>query len=307
MGTGEPTGPKVYTPYPSPTRFQWVSGGLGASFFPLVYIVAPGSLLVAALALCLAPFHWFTATVWALIFASVALPPIPSVGLLQSWPFKYMPAYFQYSEISEVEDDKVKELMASRRVMFVAQPHGVFTFGGACAVEVPFIKQAVGIFGSCDASSRTLLKTLKQKSCVLYAGGIAELFLTDDLEEKLYVNKRKGFIKVALQSGVAIVPLYIFGNTTTLKVAKGQALVKFARKAGISLTWFWGVWYTFVPFPKKCLVAVGKPMELPQVDNPEQAMIDQYHEQYISEVKRLFDTYKKYNSDYANKELKFAE
>lgn len=174
-------------------------------------------------------------------------------------------------------------------------------------IKFPIIKHVVGIFGSCDASSRTLIRTLKKKSCVLYAGGIAELFLTDDKEERLYINKRKGFIKVALQSGTAIIPLYLFGNTTTLKVAKGKMIAKLARSLGISLTWFWGVMGTFVPFPKKLVVVVGKPMELPQIDSPSQEDIDKYHQQYVEEVKRIFDTYKKYNSDYAGKELLFAE
>ena len=174
-------------------------------------------------------------------------------------------------------------------------------------MKFPIIKHMVGIFGSCDASSRTLTKVLKKRSTVLYAGGIAELFLTDDAEERLYVNKRKGFVKVALQTGVAIIPLYIMGNTTTLKVAKGKTLAKLARTMGMSITWFWGVWGTFVPLPKKVLMVVGKPMELPQIDSPDQATIDKYHSQYIEEVKRLFDSYKKYNKDYAHKELKFAE
>ena len=174
-------------------------------------------------------------------------------------------------------------------------------------MKFPIIKHVVGIFGCCDASSKTLSKVLKKRSAVLYAGGIAELFLTDDAEERLYVNKRKGFVKVVLQSGVAIVPLYMMGNTTTLKVAKGQALAKLARSMGMSITWFWGVWGTFVPLPKKVLVVVGKPLDMPQVDSPDQATIDKYHNVYVEEVKRLFDTYKKYNNDYANKDLKFAE
>ncbi len=174
-------------------------------------------------------------------------------------------------------------------------------------MKFPIIKHVVGIFGSCDASSKTLAKVLQKRSVVLYAGGIAELFLTDEAEEQLYVNKRKGFIKVALQSGVAIVPLYIMGNTTTLKVAKGESLAKLARTMGVSITWFWGVWGTVVPLPKKVLMVVGKPLELPRVESPDQATIDKYHEQYIGEVKRLFDSYKKYNRDYAHKELKFAQ
>ena len=48
---------------------------------------------------------------------------------------------------------------------------------------------------------------------MLYPGGISELFLCDEKEERLFVKKRKGFIKVALQSGVDVIPVYLFGNT----------------------------------------------------------------------------------------------
>ena len=171
----------------------------------------------------------------------------------------------------------------------------------------PFIKNLVGIFGLVDASSRSLQCSLKTKSLIIYAGGIAELFLTDDKEERLYINKHKGFIRLALKAGVAVVPLYMFGNTTTLHVAKGELLARMARATHLSLTWFWGVLGTWVPFSKKCMVVIGKPMLLPQMDQPDKATVDKYHQQYIGEVKRLFDTYKIYNSDYKDKELKFAE
>ena len=174
-------------------------------------------------------------------------------------------------------------------------------------MSFPFIKNTVGIFGLVDACAKTLRKTLKTKSVILYAGGIAELFLTDDKEERLYINKHKGFIKLALRSGVAVVPVYMFGNTTTLHVAKGELLAKVARTTHLSLTWFWGVLGTFVPFRKKCMVVIGSPLTFPQIEQPDQAAIDKYHAEYIGEVKRIFDTYKKYNSDYAHKELKFAE
>ena len=130
-------GPKVFHAYPNgASLFERASGCIGASFFPLAYIVAPATLLLAAVGILVAPFHWITISLWVPVLASVLLPPIPSSALLRSWPFKYMPAYFDYSEICETEDNTVKELMATKRVLFVAQPHGVFTFAGACAAVV---------------------------------------------------------------------------------------------------------------------------------------------------------------------------
>ena len=197
----------------------------------------------------------------------------------QGWPFKYMPAYFDFEEVMEMTDEQTRELMRTKRAIFAAQPHGVFTFGGACSgvtwgagrfyhpkqvptavanvvMQTPFIKHIVGIFGICDASAKTLKKTLKKQSVVLYPGGIAELFLCDHETEKVFVHKRKGFVKVALQSGVDIVPVYFFGNTQILKVAKPAVLRWLARTTGISLTWFWGVGGLPIPFPRKITVAV---------------------------------------------------
>ena len=63
-------------------------------------------------------------------------------------------------------------------------------------MRIPILKHIVGIFGITDVSSRALTKTLKTTSVVLYIGGIAELFLSSENEEKLFIKRRKGFIKL---------------------------------------------------------------------------------------------------------------
>jgi hypothetical protein len=77
----------------------------------------------------------------------------------------------------------------------------------------------MGIFDLISASKSSLTKQLKKPgvegSIVLYVGGMAELFLSSEQEETLYLKKRKGFIKLALQTGVDIVPVYLFGNTVS--------------------------------------------------------------------------------------------
>uniref|UniRef100_A0A7S0WRW5 diacylglycerol O-acyltransferase n=1 Tax=Pyramimonas obovata TaxID=1411642 RepID=A0A7S0WRW5_9CHLO len=174
-------------------------------------------------------------------------------------------------------------------------------------MQFPLIKHAVGVFGTCDASPKTLKRTLKDRSVVLYPGGIAELFLCDDKEERIFVKKRKGFVKVALQTGVDIIPVYLFGNTQVLKVAKSAALRAFARATGVTVTWFWGVWGTVVPFEKKIVSAMGRPLGIPHIPEPTQEDIEKYHTLYVNEVQRIFDTYKVTNPDFVNKQLIFSE
>ncbi|CAN0484352.1 unnamed protein product, partial [Ectocarpus sp. 12 AP-2014] len=84
--------------------------------------------------------------------------------------------------------------------------------------RIPIMKHVFGVFGLVGASSRSLKSALRRTSVVLYVGGIAELFLSNPAEERLYVGKRKGFIKLAMQTGSEVIPCYYFGNTTCLEV-----------------------------------------------------------------------------------------
>jgi Diacylglycerol acyltransferase len=114
----------------------------------------------------------------------------------------------------------------------------------------------MGIFYLISASKSSLVRQFKkggvEGSVVLYVGGMAELFLSSATEETLYLKKRKGFIKLALQTGVDVVPLYLFGNTTVLSVFKTGFLANLSRKMQVSLTYFWGRW--MLPIPKNVKV-----------------------------------------------------
>ena len=52
---------------------------------------------------------------------------------------------------------------------------------------------------------------------------------------------------------------------------------------------------------------LGKPLGIPSTPVPEPTVeqIDHYHDKYLSEVKRIFETYKKFNPDYKDKTLQF--
>ena len=290
----------------------------------------PCTLLLAPLLLLMYPFWWLTWSLLAPLIVSSLLPPVPSRSFLQAWPFKHIGAYFNYSEIKELGDPELRALIAKRSVLFCVQPHGVFSFGGACAgvewarrwwhpgsiptaaaasvMVTPIVKHVVGLFGVCDAAAKPLGRRLARgASAVLYIGGIAELFLTSAAEERLFARKRKGFIKLALRAGSEVVPVYLFGNTSVLSVYSSAFLRRLARSTGITLTWFWGWRGTPVPRPRKIVGVLGRPLGMPShsIADPTQAQVDEWHERYLAEVRRLFDTYKVFNEDYRRKELLF--
>ena len=50
------------------------------------------------------------------------------------------------------------------------------------------------VFGVIPADSKSLSKQLKKGSCVLYVGGMAELFCSSPKKEAVFLKGRKGFI-----------------------------------------------------------------------------------------------------------------
>lgn len=168
------------------------------------------------------------------------------------------------------------------------------------------MKNVLGVFGLVDASRDSLQKRLSGGGhVVLYLGGIAELFLSSPTSEAVYLKKRAGFIKLALQTGADVVPLYLFGNTSVLSVVSTGPLAALSRKLQMSFTLFWGRWGLPVPRPRPLLYVRGKPLGLPVVA-PEKItdeLVAEWHGKFLREVERLYSTYRELNVDYKDKPL----
>ena len=58
-----------------------------------------------------------------------------------------------------------------------------------------------------------------------------------------------------------------------------------------------------LPIAHPTLCVLGAPLHLPNIELPTQSDIDHWHAVYVSEVKRIFDTYKSEAKGYENTEL----
>jgi hypothetical protein len=262
---------------PPSTNTTRLIGLAMASVFTLAYIIAPSLMLISVLAIL---FQW-PSLPWALVIASpvifsILLPPIPSPWILRR--LGPMCEYFNYEQIIEEKPVDVRSHMrdGTKTYILAAQPHGVVSLCGICSavsadhdfqgrliptgvaeavLSTPILKHVMGIFHLISASKKSLIKNFQkggvEGSVVLYVGGIAELFVSSEKEEMIYLKKRKGFIKLALQCGVDIVPIYLFGNTTCLSVLKTGLLATLSRKTQVSLTYFWGRCMLPIPRPVK--------------------------------------------------------
>ena len=172
----------------------------------------------------------------------------------------------------------------------------------------PVLNHVMGLF-QCVAANKSTLKHALQFTCVqLYVGGTSELFETTADTEVLHLSKKKGFIKCALQWGVDVVPVYLFGNTRVYNVLrKPEFLAKISKSLQFPITYWYGHDKYYLPIPRggqeKLLYVSGQPLGMPHVPNPRPAVVNHWHRQYCNQVERIFEQYKERLPHYKHKKL----
>ncbi|NXD11233.1 MOG2A acyltransferase, partial [Nothocercus nigrocapillus] len=124
----------------------------------------------------------------------------------------------------------------------------------------------------------------------------------------LLLRKRKGFIRLAIEHGTPLVPVFSFGENELFEQVsnpRGSWLRRLQYQLqqimGISLPLFHarGIFqYSFglVPYRRPICTVVGKPIPVQRKHNPSEEEVDQLHEKYLEELSKLFEDHKaKYN------------
>jgi hypothetical protein len=314
--------------------FRKLIGFALASTYSLAYLLVPFYMIALTMALFLYYRERWPYYMLAPIALSIIVPPISSYSLITSRFFSCLRDYFDYEEVFEISDADM--ITYPKPFILAGTPHGVISFGGLCAgtgmipeyrnlktgvasivLKLPILKHLLGVFNLIDVGGQSLRRHVRNekksnidRSVVIYTGGIAELFKCSSEKETL--QTRKGFIKLALQEGLDIVPMYFFGNTSVLSIPTNKSFEKISRKLQMSLTYFYGSFGLPVPRPNKILYVRGKPIALPHIkDNLSEEQwsvhVDKYHEIYTNEVKRIFNQYKNRVPGYGSKEFSFQD
>jgi hypothetical protein len=162
--------------------------------------------------------------------------------------------------------------------------------------------------GGVDASRATAEKVLASgKSIAVYPGGVPEIFLVDPTskENVIVLQKRLGFVKLALRNGANLVPVFVFGEKSLYNVYSPPQRVTSViwKTLRIPFIFFWGR-FLWMPMPatkeKPFGVVYGTPIAVARKENPSDDDVRALHARYTEEVKRLFTQHKNaygYDSD----------
>ncbi|RHY20944.1 hypothetical protein DYB32_009932, partial [Aphanomyces invadans] len=155
----------------------------------------------------------------------------------------------------------------------------------------------LALVGYLDASYASLKAVLAQnRSVCLLVGGSQEALEAHPNTNRLVLDKRRGFIKLALETGAKVVPVYTFGETnmyTQMANPPGSWLRSIQDALVKSLTIATPI-LTSGPLPKSTplLTVVGPALDFPHISAPSPGDIAKYHATYKAALQALFDKHK---------------
>ncbi|KAG1713340.1 hypothetical protein DVH05_001127 [Phytophthora capsici] len=254
---------------------------------------------------------------------------------LHRWPFmrrlmRYVFLHYPYfrlnvtvfEEREEIASKAIEKNDASPfvkpndRSMFAFHPHGVlsngFAINGAhhmtferaeCRWLVaenlfwfPILREVLNWMDFSTVAKTTFQRIMPTGQNVsLIPGGFEEATLYRRGKHRVYIKKRFGFIKMALQYGYKVHPVYTFGEEYAYHAF--PSLLKLRLKLNEfklpGVVFFGRFNCCYLPRNDVDLITVvGKPLQLPHIENPTREDVERYHNQYIEALQKLFDRYK---------------
>lgn len=304
-----PIGVRMYTDGRSKAHRQTFLRRLVSEATLGIYV---GALEILVLLIILS-FVSRTALVLLLLAASTVFMPARPLWtpFLYNPVFKLWREYFQYSVAIEEQLDPTKPYIIA------GCPHGVLPFSqmlclsgkvrqlawpgkdmyGLAADSVFFIplwRHVLAWLGAAPATAKNLRRFVRNGHAVgIIPGGIAELYMASPDADHIFINKRKGFVRVAVEEGVAMVPAYHFGNSQLLSFGP-KWLRRLGRRLRLALGWGYGPWGLPIPHAWPLFMAVGRAVEVQKVarDDPGfDAAVDEAHGRFVGEMRRVYDKY----------------
>lgn len=147
------------------------------------------------------------------------------------------------------------------------------------------------------ADKKSMISYMKKRENIaLPPGGFEEATITSLNHDRAYIKKRTGFVKLCLQHGYSMVPVYCFGEKDTFWNLQGfWSLRLLMNSFGIPAIFIWGS--SLLPLlPKRSkngmYIVAGKRIEVPKIENPSREEVKLWHDRYMAALLQIFEHHK---------------
>uniref|UniRef100_A0AAY4AFA1 Monoacylglycerol O-acyltransferase 2 n=2 Tax=Denticeps clupeoides TaxID=299321 RepID=A0AAY4AFA1_9TELE len=174
--------------------------------------------------------------------------------------------------------------------------------------RAPFFRDYIMCAGLVPSDKESASYLLQQKgggnAVVIAVGGAPEALDARPGAYLVLLSKKKGFVKLAMEHGADLVPVYSFGENELFDQVsnpRGTWLrwlqEHLQRIMGVSLPLFHarGVFqYSlgFLPYRKPIHTIVGRPIPVKKNEKPTTQELDELHQLYMDELSELFEEHK---------------
>eukprot|EP00756_Hemistasia_phaeocysticola_P022067 Hpha_TRINITY_DN15810_c2_g5::TRINITY_DN15810_c2_g5_i1::g.191357::m.191357/K14457/MOGAT2, MGAT2; 2-acylglycerol O-acyltransferase 2 len=209
------------------------------------------------------------------------------------------------------------ELPKDQQYIIGMHPHGVLPFGGminmvseatdsdplpgikirtlaaSFCFYVPLYRDLILSGGVIDAARYNAQKALKSSfSILLYPGGATEALYAGPGKNIVVIRKRRGFVKLALETGASLVPAYTFGENDGFSVINDEGMPSWLNKARNKWQAIFGFSLPLLttPIPRKCNMdtVVGAPIPVERVEQPSDEQVQALLDKYIDALTTLY-------------------
>lgn len=221
------------------------------------------------------------------------------------------------------------------RYVFACYPHGVSAVSGwlmfateaagfselfrgirawPCTLEsnfrAPFIREYCLLHGLRSCARRALRSLLRRpgNAVVLFPGGATEAVETVEGEARVVLSRRKGFVRIALETGAHLVPVACFGETDLFHMYRPPPGSLAARFQSVSHRVLPGRQPLFhgdgivgdsglLPLARRLTTVVGCPIPVARWEGPAEgpawdAAVDALHARYCEALRELWGAWR---------------